>query len=94
MIKSRSPAIFVFWGVLLAAPFIYAQGVKPSEERTVLQPLPMTLELPSQRFLDFMLRPAPGFGAVDSGTGSFQLPGVSIGNEPACGSKTSRHEAI
>ncbi len=57
MIKSRSPAILVFWGVLLVAPFIYAQGVKPSEERTALQPLPMALEIPSQRFLDFILLP-------------------------------------
>jgi hypothetical protein len=58
MINTRSLAISISWVVLLAAPLIYAQGVKPSEERTVLQPLPMTLELPSQRFPDFMLPPA------------------------------------
>jgi hypothetical protein len=57
MITARSLAISISCVVLSAAPLIYAQDVKPSEARTVLQPLPMTLELQSQRFLDFMLRP-------------------------------------
>jgi len=58
MISLRGLAISISWVVLSAAPLIYAQGVKPSEEKMVLQPLPMVLESQSQRFLDFMLSPA------------------------------------
>jgi hypothetical protein len=56
MIIARSLAISISWVVLSAAPFVCAQEVKPSEARTVLQPLPIALEMQSQRFLDFMLR--------------------------------------
>jgi hypothetical protein len=58
MITARSLAISISWVVLSAAPLICAQEVKPSEARTVLLPLPMALEIQSQRFLVFMLRPA------------------------------------
>jgi hypothetical protein len=59
MISFRSLAISISWAVLSAAPLIYAQGVKPSEEKMVLQPLPATLEFQSQRFLNFMLPSVP-----------------------------------
>jgi hypothetical protein len=57
MISFRSLAISISWVALSAAPLIYAQGVKSSEEKMVLQTLPMNLEFQSQRFLAFMLLP-------------------------------------
>jgi len=59
MISARNLAILVFWVVLSAVPLIYAQDVKPSEEKMVLQPLPTAPTLQSQRFLNFMLPPLP-----------------------------------
>ena len=58
MISSRSLAISISWAVLSAAPLICAQDVKPSSEAT-LQPTPVIqeLELPPQRFLNFLLHP-------------------------------------
>jgi len=55
MISFRSFAISISWVVLSAVPFIHAQDLKPSDEKMVLQPLPMALESQSQRFLNFML---------------------------------------
>ena len=79
MIRPLSLAISISWVVLSAAPLIYSQDLKPSGEKMVLQALPMTLEIPSQRFLDFMLlRPgqvtAPLIPALDlSSYREFQL---------------------
>jgi hypothetical protein len=57
MIRVRSLAILAFCGVLLT-PLICAKDVEPFEERMVLQPLPTTLALQPQPFLDFMQLPA------------------------------------
>jgi hypothetical protein len=58
MITARSLAISISWVVLSATPLICAPEVDPSAARMVLQPLPIALEIQSQRFLDFMLEPA------------------------------------
>ena len=55
MISFRVLAISISSIVLSAVPLIYAQDVKPSEKKMVLQPLPMTLESQPFRFQDFML---------------------------------------
>jgi hypothetical protein len=57
MFSARSLAISISWVVLSVAPLLYAQDLKPSAERTVLQPLPKALESQSQRFWDSMFLP-------------------------------------
>ncbi len=45
MIKAHNVVILVSWALLSAAPWIYAQDVKPSEARLMLQRPPVIQEL-------------------------------------------------
>ena len=69
MISTRSIAISISWAVLSAASLIYAQDVKPSEARLIVQPpsLIQELQLQPQRILGVSLRADPGMApAIDA----------------------------
>jgi hypothetical protein len=61
MIKAYNVVILVSWALLSAAPWIYAQDVKPTEARLLLQPPPaiQELRLQPQRLLGFPLGADP-----------------------------------
>jgi hypothetical protein len=61
VIKAHNVVISVSWALLSAAPWIYAQDVKPTEARLLLQPPPaiQELRLQPQRLLGFPLGADP-----------------------------------
>ncbi len=61
MIKAHNVVILVSWAVLSAAPWIYAQDVKPTEARLMLQrpPVIQELALEPKRFLSLSLGADP-----------------------------------
>jgi hypothetical protein len=61
MIKAHNIAILVSWALLSAAPWIYAQDVKPTEARLTLQrpPVIQELALEPKRFLSLSLGADP-----------------------------------
>ena len=59
MINPRNAVIAISWVLLSAVPWIYAQDVKPTEARLIIQPLSSIQELPlqPQRVFGVSLRP-------------------------------------
>ena len=95
MISARSFVISISLAVLSAAPLICAQDAKSSEVGVLLQ-LPLVIQQPElqpQSSFDLLAPVAQVLAPFDLYARSFQVPGVSIWNEPARGGQTGGCEA-